>query len=170
MSDDLFNELAPWAVKAADFWCYRHGIDSRMRCDCVQEALIACWEATKRYNPEIGSEKTFCMCRMVGAIRDHLRREAPKGYRRGESLRVISMNGKESVIDPEDTRCAKEQRDAEIRDILDAIGSKLEGRNLLIWICLRNGMSNAEIAQRLNLSKARVWKLVSEIRERFGAK
>jgi RNA polymerase sigma factor (sigma-70 family) len=186
MSDDLFNELAPWAVKAADHWCCRHGIDSRLRSDCVQEALIACWQATRRFDPKIGDVKPFCMCRMIGAIKDSLRREAPLGYRHREKknwrgVLVFSANVKhlvshetgkdvEQMFDPEDHRSAKDQHDAEIRDVLDAIGSKLEGRTLLVWVCLRNGMTKPEIAKKLQLGETRVYQLVGEIRERFGPK
>lgn len=186
MSDDLFNELAPWAVKAADHWCCRHGIDSRLRSDCVQEALIACWLATKRFDPARGEAKPFCMGRMIGAIKDSLRREAPLGYRHRVKKNwkgVLVFNcsvttltssetgkGLETSFDPEDHRGEKEQNDEQIREVLDAIGAKLEGRNLLIWVCLRNGMTQAEIAKRLKLSEARVWKLVEVLRERFGPK
>jgi len=185
MSDELFNELAPWASKAADHWCCRRGIDARLRGDCVQEALIACWLATKRFDAGCGNAKAFCMCRMIGGIRDFLRREAPKGFRNrakknwrgvvvmqtsnisriqnttsGEWIDVASEipDGRREVV----------LRDAEIREVFDAIESKLEGRNLLVWVCLRNGMTQPEIAQRLRLSETRVYQLVNGLRKRFG--
>jgi RNA polymerase sigma factor (sigma-70 family) len=171
MSDDLFNELAPWAVKAADHWCCRHGIDARLRGDCVQEALIACWLATKRFAPERGSPKRFCMCRMIGSIKDFLRSEAPKGYRHiGKTYGVWCDDWAEIAAEIPDSRHEAEVRNEKIREVFDAISAKLEGRNLLIWVCLRNGMTQAEIAKRLKLSEARVWKLVEVLRERFGPK
>jgi RNA polymerase sigma factor (sigma-70 family) len=184
VNDELFNELAPWAIKAADHWCCKRGIDSRLRGDCVQEALIECWKATARFDPAKGSAKAFCMSRMIGAVRDFLRKEAPLGYRNRKKknfkeLHVWQNRSREVVMcdgsswssttfrsfDVEDPSSLNEQRHVDTLDQINRIAEMFHDQNLIVWILLARGMLQQDIAKEMKLSESRVSQLVQDVKK-----
>lgn len=172
MPDSLFNELAPWAIKAAERWCGKNRIDSRLKPDCIQEALIACWLATKRVDPAKGKAKTFCMCRMVGAIKDYLRGQAPCGYRskikkNHEQIKVFNNLGcgEAASLIAIDRASDGYVQSVDARDMLDFISRNFKGRDLIVWVLLSRGMQQREIAKRLSISPTWVYKISERLKE-----
>jgi RNA polymerase sigma factor (sigma-70 family) len=160
---DTFDQLAPWAIISARQWCAKNRVDSKLVPDCVQEALVACWRASKSIDPSRGSYKKFCMCRMIGAIRDYLRSQVPKGYRNRQkkNWRQVSIVniGDRDFSEWSDLRIDLGVEAVDIRDWVEHCASTLHGRDLLIWLLLSQGVPQRDIAKRFRISPPMVYRI-----------
>lgn len=180
--DDLFYKLVPWAYKASRTWCLRHSIPARLHEDCIQEAIISAWKATKKVKPgsSVQQAKTFVLISIVGAIKDSMRREAPSGYRskKKKNWSEISLIQQSNFKD--DSNREKEPWDVadshsrEAFDLIDTrdefthVMSLLKGRELIVWILLSRGTTIKQTAKIVGVSTDYMYRIIEAIKERVN--
>ena len=66
--------------------------------DCVQIAMLAALEASKRFNGEKGELITFLVCRMRGAILDEIRIYTGRGKSRHNNVRFLTLEDNRNIL------------------------------------------------------------------------
>lgn len=162
MHDD-FDKLAPWAVATARLWCIKNRIRAHLIPDITQEALIACWLASRRHNPKKSTIYTFCQIRMQGAMTDYLRSQMPLGYKRptrGRSKHPTTAN----LEHHDHGRVNPGIAAADLRDWLDHAKLKLQGKELIVWSLMANDLSIRQIVASSGIGTDNVFKIKRAIR------
>lgn len=153
MQEELFAanySLAAFTVKKV---C--GGFDEDMH----QEACMALWKATEKYDPNRGKFSTFA----VKTIRNHLLSKIRDGKTKGrdgsDNISIYSRRGDDKVLLD---MLGEEDAHADL-DGLKAILSRQERKVLELR---QKGMKYREIAKKLNTSTAAISNAVTRIREK----
>lgn len=156
-----FDKLAPWAVATAEVWCAKNSIRDDLIPDITQEALVACWLASRRHNPKKSTIRTYCEIRMKGAMMDFLRRQYPLGYRRRTKHPTIASIEQEQY---DHGRVNPGIAAADLRDWLEQTKLKLHGMELVVWSLMANNLSIRKIAESSGIGTDYVFKIKRSIR------
>lgn len=135
----------------------RQFVPSRWHDDAVQEALLAAWRASQRYDGRV-KLRTYLEHRVRGSVIDSLRKfmgDRRRGYRLPDvSLEQLTESGWDvgSVVEP-----ALDHQDAFERLVVSYAWTRREVQVCgLLW---RDGLSYHEAASELGISESRVYQL-----------
>lgn len=121
-------------------------------------------DAVRRYDPARGRFPSYAGRRIVGAIRDGLRgaewwsrRAWRRGFSRAAVRNLDDMPNSSNILEAQQAEPSLDQE-----DLLDYLSSRLAGRHRTVFILMRAGLNDRQMAKWLKISPSRVLQLRRE--------